>query len=293
MNPLSFNQRGGLGGFNGCFQELDPQRGAHAFVSTDRGEMWSSRGKVLLPQPDWHEHMVVERRDESLWMLGHTQRDHGVGLEGPGPDVVGAGALEDQVRYYRNIRALRTLHIVRKTLCHSHRIIHIFGLVSFHHTHAHTFGLDKLHSSARPLQSSHRLILLPPTSSAVHPFKSFTSSTVFLFNHHTISFFSHQQGIFNHHTVSFFSHQQGIFNHHTVSFFSHQQGFNHHTVSFFSHQQAIFNHHTISFFSHQQAIFNHHAISFFSHQQAIFNHQKVCCYRNQFHYYRTTKLLSR
>ena len=74
-----------------------------------------------------------------------------------------------------------------------------------------------------PLQSSHRLILLPPTSSAVHHFKSFTSSAVFLFNHHTVSFFSHQQGIFNHHTVSFFSHQQGIFNHHIVSFFSHQQ----------------------------------------------------------------------
>ena len=75
--------------------------------------------------------------------------------------------------------------------------------------------------SALPLQSSNCLILLPPASSAVHPFKSFTSSTVFLFNHHTVSFFSHQQGIFNHHTISFFSHQQGIFNHHTVSFFSH------------------------------------------------------------------------
>ena len=43
----------------------------------------------------------------------------------------------------------------------------------------------------RHLQSSHCLILLPPTSSAVYPFKSFTSSTVFLFNHHTVSFFSH------------------------------------------------------------------------------------------------------
>ena len=83
-------------------------------------------------------------------------------------------------------------HIVRKTLCRSHRIVHTFGPVLFHHTHDHTFGLNKLHSSALPLQSSHRLILLPPTSSAVHhPFKSFTSSTVVLFNHHTVSFFSH------------------------------------------------------------------------------------------------------
>ena len=36
----------------------------------------------------------------------------------------------------------------------------------------------------RHLQSSHHLILLPPTSSTVHhPFESFTSSTVVLFNH--------------------------------------------------------------------------------------------------------------
>ena len=151
---------------------------------------------------------------------------------------------------------------MRKTLCRSHRIVHTFGLVSFHHTQAHTFGLNKLHSSAlitsshssptnkhhrttvliipsinsqdtqssspsshssptnelrsshafksltsyavflsthhivsslriihdldglRLHQSSRDLIPLPSTSSAVHPFGSFTASIVFLFNHH-------------------------------------------------------------------------------------------------------------
>ena len=81
--------------------------------------------------------------------------------------------------YFRNIRALRTLHIVRKTLCRSHRIVHTFGLVSFHHTPAHTFGLNKLHSSALMITSSHS----SPTNklhSSHHPFKPLTRYTVFL-----------------------------------------------------------------------------------------------------------------
>ena len=67
---------------------------------------------------------------------------------------------------------------MRKTLCHSHRIVHTFGLVSFHHTQAHTFGLNKLHSSALII-SSHSF----PTNklhSSHHTFNSFTRYTVFL-----------------------------------------------------------------------------------------------------------------
>ena len=70
-------------------------------------------------------------------------------------------------------------------------------------TSSHSSPTNKLHSSSLrvihklhglPLhQSSHRLIPLPPTSSAVHLFGSFTTSIVFLFNHHIISFVSHQQ----------------------------------------------------------------------------------------------------
>lgn len=74
MLPLSLDQRGGFGPFKGCFSELDPHRGAHAFVSSDQGKNWASRGKVRFPSPNWHEHMFIERKDGSLWMLGRTKR---------------------------------------------------------------------------------------------------------------------------------------------------------------------------------------------------------------------------
>ncbi|WP_459554329.1 sialidase family protein [Lacunimicrobium album] len=73
MLPVSLNQSPGFGPFKGCFAELDPLRGAHVFVSKDQGKTWEQRGKVSYPEPDWHEHMVVERNDGSLWMLARTR----------------------------------------------------------------------------------------------------------------------------------------------------------------------------------------------------------------------------
>ena len=80
MLPLSLDQRTGEGGhwdenfgpFKGLFPELDPFRGANVFVSTDKGATWQRRAAVKFPNPDWHEHMIVERRDKSLWMLART-----------------------------------------------------------------------------------------------------------------------------------------------------------------------------------------------------------------------------
>ncbi|MEC5127986.1 family 16 glycoside hydrolase [Verrucomicrobiales bacterium BCK34] len=72
--PISLDQRGGLHSFKGCFAELDPLRGANVFVSTDEGKSWERRGKATFPSPDWHEHMIVERKDESLWMLARTSK---------------------------------------------------------------------------------------------------------------------------------------------------------------------------------------------------------------------------
>lgn len=72
MMPISLDQRGGFGPFKGCFTELDPLRGANVFVSSDKGATWERRGAATFPNPDWHEHMVVERKDGSLWMLGRT-----------------------------------------------------------------------------------------------------------------------------------------------------------------------------------------------------------------------------
>jgi hypothetical protein len=74
MLPISLDQRGGFGPFKGCFSELDPLRGANVFVSTDQGATWERRGGVQVPDPDWHEHMIVERRDGSLWMLARTRK---------------------------------------------------------------------------------------------------------------------------------------------------------------------------------------------------------------------------
>ena len=72
--PISLDQRSGFGPFKGCFQELDSQRGANVFVSTDQGATWQRRGAATFPNPDWHEHMIVERRDGSLWMLARTRK---------------------------------------------------------------------------------------------------------------------------------------------------------------------------------------------------------------------------
>lgn len=74
MLPISLDQRGGFGPFKGCFAELDPLRGANVFVSTDHGETWVRRGAATFPNPDWHEHMIVERNDGSLWMLARTAK---------------------------------------------------------------------------------------------------------------------------------------------------------------------------------------------------------------------------
>ena len=74
MLPISLDQRGGFGPFKGAFRKLDPWRGANVFVSTDRGATWQRRGGVRFPSPDWHEHMIVERKDGTLWMLARTAK---------------------------------------------------------------------------------------------------------------------------------------------------------------------------------------------------------------------------
>ena len=73
MLPISLDQREGFNAFKGLFKELDPLRGANVFVSTDKGATWQRRGAATFPKPDWHEHMIVERKDGSLWMLARTR----------------------------------------------------------------------------------------------------------------------------------------------------------------------------------------------------------------------------
>lgn len=74
MLPISLDQREGFGPFKRCFKELDPVRGANVFVSTDKGATWKRRGAARFPNPDWHEHMIVERKNGTLWMLARTSK---------------------------------------------------------------------------------------------------------------------------------------------------------------------------------------------------------------------------
>ena len=72
MLPISMDQRKGFGPYKGAFNDLDPLRGANVFVSKDQGATWERRGAARFPNPDWHEHMIVERKDGSLWMMART-----------------------------------------------------------------------------------------------------------------------------------------------------------------------------------------------------------------------------
>ena len=69
--PVSLN-REGFGPFKGAFAELDPIRGANVSRSSDQGATWERLGRVAFPNPDWDEHMMVERGDGSLWMMART-----------------------------------------------------------------------------------------------------------------------------------------------------------------------------------------------------------------------------
>ncbi len=54
-------------------RELDNVRMANVFASQDAGKSWSRRGGIVFPETDFDEHMLVQRRDGSLWMLARTK----------------------------------------------------------------------------------------------------------------------------------------------------------------------------------------------------------------------------
>jgi len=72
--PSYLLQREGFGPFKGTFPELDPYRGVNILVSTDQGKSWELRGIRTFPDPDWHEAMVVEKKDGQLWMMARTRK---------------------------------------------------------------------------------------------------------------------------------------------------------------------------------------------------------------------------
>jgi len=72
--PSYLLQREGFGPFKNIFPDLDPYRGVNVLVSTDQGENWELRGIRTFPNPDWHEAMIVEKKDNQLWMMARTQK---------------------------------------------------------------------------------------------------------------------------------------------------------------------------------------------------------------------------
>jgi len=64
----------GIGPFNDIFPELDPYRGVNILISKNQGKSWELRGIRSFPNPDWHEPMIVEKRDGQLWMMARTTK---------------------------------------------------------------------------------------------------------------------------------------------------------------------------------------------------------------------------
>lgn len=57
--------------------DMRDERFSNMVVSTDEGETWARRGGANVPQRAFDEHMIIERRDGSLWML--VRRRDGIG----------------------------------------------------------------------------------------------------------------------------------------------------------------------------------------------------------------------
>ena len=69
--------------FGGDWADLDTLRYSNVVVSTDAGVTWTRRGGADVPDRHYDEHMVVERKDGTLWMLVRTKP----GLSGMGESV--------------------------------------------------------------------------------------------------------------------------------------------------------------------------------------------------------------
>lgn len=71
--PITLWDRFAPGWFKQVHADLAAMRMAHVFVSRDQGRTWNRRGGVRVPNSDFDEHMLVELRDERLWLLARTK----------------------------------------------------------------------------------------------------------------------------------------------------------------------------------------------------------------------------
>ena len=53
-------------------EDMSELRFSNVYASKDHGESWNLLGRADVPNRQFDEHMIVERRDETLWMLVRT-----------------------------------------------------------------------------------------------------------------------------------------------------------------------------------------------------------------------------
>ncbi|MFP4499368.1 MAG: sialidase family protein [Candidatus Hydrogenedentota bacterium] len=58
--------------------DVGDRGGSNVYISTDQGETIEFLGQALVPETTYDEHMIVERADDSLWMLVRTR--YGIGM---------------------------------------------------------------------------------------------------------------------------------------------------------------------------------------------------------------------
>ena len=66
--------------FKASRDDLDPIRGAHAYVSIDKGKTWEDRGMTVFPEPTFDEHQFIELEDGRWWMTARV----GIGTDKSG-----------------------------------------------------------------------------------------------------------------------------------------------------------------------------------------------------------------
>ena len=73
------------------FPNLDGERFSSVYVTKDQGETFELLGRADVPERVFDEHMVVERRDGSLWMLVRTLNGIGESTSTDGGNTWSAG----------------------------------------------------------------------------------------------------------------------------------------------------------------------------------------------------------
>jgi len=91
-------------------------RSARMVVSTDKGRTWNVRGACQVPKADraFDEHMFIERRDGSLWLLARTKYGIGESVSTDRgdhwPDLQPSGIAHPSARFF--VRRLNSGHLL-------------------------------------------------------------------------------------------------------------------------------------------------------------------------------------